>query len=825
MELGGAVSQLKRTFGHAADRQPHPSNTYFFIIGAGVSAPEVPLAHEIERRCRTVIDDEHITDEIPADGNAMQRYSCCLQAAYPHPRSRQEFFQQLIAGRAISPANFRLAHLLESGRVPRLVVTPNFDDFLSRALSLFGAAHIVCDHPMTTERIDPERLDEIQLFHVHGTYWFYDCCNLDGEIRQRANPGKVHQTVASRLDQILANRSPIVLGYSGWEDDVLMTALKRRLTAPHPLPYLLYWFCYRRDAVDVLPAFLTEHPQVRLVLPPEGQSEPVRGDGAGIRDLRAPGIGDAAPESTSPPIAVLEAVTVLDELIRALEVEAPRLTQNPIGFFADQLRASLPTSSVDREGGDDIYRLAHLVNRLDGMRESWRLRSESGSPLTSGSTRLVRVQDALRRSQYREAVSAAEQISLDELTFEELRELHETSLLAARHLKKEPHYAAVGYQVAIAAADALMALDQAQEGELAPATAAALVDLGTEYNVLRAYDRAEAACTTVITRWGASPVPGLQLATGRALGTIANAMSETGRLHEAITHFQQAYDQCAHSDDPRFQTVCAKALNSKAAFLARAGDHLPAVKVFTQVVELYSDSPHQSIRLEVAQSLTDMSASLKESGDVDGALEKCDTVIERFGNDLHPDFEASVAQAFVLKGWHLTEAAREADAITVYDEFFARFGDPQNSALNVLAATALLNKAWAVARLNRIDDAIGYCDDFVARYGGERDPEIRIRLAQVLVNRASYLLQLERPAEALATSESGLVLCRSLVHPVVDLLLTCLLLAQARSAFALGNVEQARTTLQAVLDRDDDPADPRQRSVVDEARRVLADIA
>jgi hypothetical protein len=54
----------------------------------------------------------------------------------------------------ISRANFRLAHLLLESTVTNLVLTSNFDDFLTRALDLFGHRPIVCDHPKTLERID-----------------------------------------------------------------------------------------------------------------------------------------------------------------------------------------------------------------------------------------------------------------------------------------------------------------------------------------------------------------------------------------------------------------------------------------------------------------------------------------------------------------------------------------------------------------------------------------------------------------------------------------------------------------------------------------------
>ncbi|MGD0772659.1 MAG: SIR2 family protein [Candidatus Solibacter sp.] len=165
----------------------------------------------------------------------------------------------------ISRANFRLAHLLLENTITNLVVTTNFDDFLSRALSLFGRRHIVCDHPRTLERIDL-RSQDVQIIHIHGSYWFYDCCNLRGEISDRAKGSSATSfTMLSTLDDILRAHSPLVVGYSGWEGDIFMDALRRRLSAA--LRTNLYWFCYRRRDAETLPDWLKASPNVCVVAP------------------------------------------------------------------------------------------------------------------------------------------------------------------------------------------------------------------------------------------------------------------------------------------------------------------------------------------------------------------------------------------------------------------------------------------------------------------------------------------------------------------------------------------------------------------------------
>ncbi|MGA2144557.1 MAG: SIR2 family protein [Bryobacteraceae bacterium] len=239
---------------------------FFFMVGAGISHPPLPLAAEIQARCKEKAH-EYGKDAPPPSSAPIDAYSYWFEQAYPHPEHRQRFLRGLMEKSPISPANFRLAYLLLESTVANLVVTTNFDDFLSRALTLFGRRHIVCDHPQTLERIDL-RSEDVQILQIHGSYWFYDCCNLRGEISDRARSSpSTSFTTPSMLDAILQAHSPLVVGYSGWEGDVFMTALQRRLAAA--LRTNLYWFCYRRRDADALPAWLRASPNVCAVVPEE----------------------------------------------------------------------------------------------------------------------------------------------------------------------------------------------------------------------------------------------------------------------------------------------------------------------------------------------------------------------------------------------------------------------------------------------------------------------------------------------------------------------------------------------------------------------------
>jgi hypothetical protein len=259
--------------------------------------------------------------------------------------------RRLIENKPISHANLRLAHLLLGQTITNLVITTNFDDLLSRALTLFGRPHIICDHPNTVERIDPE-LEDLQLVHVHGTYWFYDCCNLMGELQTRAKPS-VHTTLtmASLLDNVLSHRSPIVIGYSGWDGDVLMGALQRRLQTR--LPFNLYWFCHRLNTPDSLPEWLRFHEDVYFVLPTSREGNLQDAAEGRVKEQQSGEQFDLTVGSPSKPLSekereepALSAQQVLDELIQSFGLPAPELTIRPLVFLQSISAHHCPTAAL-----------------------------------------------------------------------------------------------------------------------------------------------------------------------------------------------------------------------------------------------------------------------------------------------------------------------------------------------------------------------------------------------------------------------------------------------------------------------------------------------
>src|SRR2546421_381644 len=445
ISLEAAASEIHQECEGLSDSQL----PYFFLVGAGISKPPVKLASEIVDDCREVAKKNNKQID-PTDKSPVNAYSHWFKLAYPGLNRRRSYLETPIRDKNISQANFRLAHLLLEKKITNLVVTTNFDDFLLRALTLFGKQPIVCDHPRTLERIILNEFDDVQIIHVHGTYWFYDCINLKDEIAARAQPStQTTSTMAATLDAILNSRVPLVIGYSGWEGDVVMSAIFRRLNGRR-LPTPLYWFCYTREMIDsdLLPDWLKKHEDVYFVVPqPVKESatphaEAPKGESGGRAQESLPAsVAMKAASGTTSKEPTLDAKQVLDKLIQTFDLQSPSLTSDPLQFFADFLRRSLPKEDESEEAEEgDIYFIKSVIERIERAKqkeEEEAAESRKREKKEAIESQLEKVRDALRRSQYSEAINIGREINLRDMTVSQQQTLMKAVKSAATALNKD----------------------------------------------------------------------------------------------------------------------------------------------------------------------------------------------------------------------------------------------------------------------------------------------------------------------------------------------------------------------------------------------------
>jgi len=330
LKLKEAVNLIWETVKITEEQNANGELPYLFIVGAGISAPEILPAQGIVNHCQEKVKelyrDENERNEIfekskGLNVNSAKYYSYWFGQAYKNKIHRQQYLKHIIGKARISTSNLLLAQILNSKKVATTVITPNFDNQLLKSLNLLGNYDVFSANNALDNIALSRNSSNVQIMHVHGTYEFYDCCNLEHEITRVASETGIRST-AGTIEEFLKNQAPIVIGYSGWEDDVIMSKIYERL-AYAPLPYNLIWFCYSQRDYENLPDWLKWSDDVLFVLP-----EMENGEEKVIDQNEKP--------------CFLPAEDVMAALISKFEFEAPKLFSNPIQYYIELIDGFFP---------------------------------------------------------------------------------------------------------------------------------------------------------------------------------------------------------------------------------------------------------------------------------------------------------------------------------------------------------------------------------------------------------------------------------------------------------------------------------------------------
>lgn len=724
--VSGIKAPLLETLEHNSTDYP-----FFLIFGAGVSYPSIPLADGIVDRCRERLQKLG-ADLPPETSNPLKRYETHFQAAFEHKKSRQEFLSGLIRTKQIPAATFRLAHLLGTGKLTNLVFTPNFDELLSRALRLLGFDEfVICDHPTTTQRINPNA-KELQLIHVHGTHWFYDCCNLSHEIENRSTGG-----MRDRLDEVLHTRSPIVVGYSGWEDDVIMKALRRRIEGKD-LPFNLYWFCYRRAEAQLLPKWLTEHDDVRLVVPQPAPATQPLADGPSSPSSNLKGPAPALSFEGAPsPEPVLPANRVFDALIEALQLQPPRLTSDPLGFFAGHLETSLYLE--DSKPGADPYGLQDILRRVRAAVAFVQEQTDA----------LEEVRNGMRSAAYAKAIEAAHGINLDVLDMRQSEELE--SILEQIYLAVSDPDPATALDVCNLRSEVcerilgLKGVDPTWAVRAAKALHGqgyCLVQLDQPQEALNRYNQ-------ILGRFGESQEPGMLKRIVAALLNRGMVLVSLERVDEAIASFDEVMSRSADATDPTFREKVAEALFTKGVALGEKGADSEALAAYDEILRRFNDATEPILRKWVASALFNKGNLFRRAGKREEAVAQYDEVIRRFGEGNDPSLREQVVMALVNKGHVLGQEKELAEqAVATAEEVIHRAGDSTDPLFREAVAKALVNKGAALTQMGDIPRTISAHDELIQRFGEAPEPEVREWVARAYLEKGMCLGKLgDTPGE------------------------------------------------------------------------------
>ena len=657
IDLKTAVAKIYQTVKQRKKRNlPSP---FFFIVGAGISHPQIPLANQIEEECKK--EAEKYEDSSPPTSTAMiDCYSHWFSKAYPSAEERKEYLRGLMEKKTISKANLRLAHIVLDGTVAQTVFTTNFDNMLTKALALFGQRPLVCDHPQTVGRMQLES-KQIQIIHVHGSYSFYDCCNLKEEMADRS----VNSEMSGMLDQCLRDHSPLVVGYSGWEEDILMSALKRRLVGRR-LGTPIYWFCYQKNQMDALPEWLKEHKDVYFVLTDNPasatmsdaktqSSETEPEDSLSISGTTKS--GETLSEAKDPG---LRADRVFDALMSHFKLPALPLTTNPLSFYAGQLKELLGTEENEP---DPYYNFRKVVERVERASKA----EEEKAPETLQSLR-----DAMSKADYRGAIRIAGKVEPNTLSADEKREAASVLLAASFGLNDNSSEEIAGY-------DLVVKLGNLQERS-------GTIDSRARRQVAKALFNK-----------------------GVILGALNKSEEEIAVYDELVRSF-------GDEQEPAIREQVAKALFNKGCRLGALNKSEEAIAVYDDMVRRFGDDQQLVIREAVARALFNKGCRLGALNKSEEEIAVYDEVLRRFGDDQQLVIREAVAMALVNKGYSLGTLNRSEEGIAVYDDLARRFGDAQEPTIRQQVVKALVNKGIAFESLDNKVMAMNTYEEIIARY-------------------------------------------------------------------------------------------------------------
>lgn len=175
---------------------------------------------------------------------APHEYSALFEAMHPNAQARQTYIESKIEGAFPGWGYLYLANLIANDWF-NVVLTTNFDDLLSKALSIYtDYAPVVCaaDSEVLSVSLTSRRA---QIIKLHGDYLFRRLKNTVEELEQ------LDPNMKLKFDRVGQNMGLLVLGYGG-RDHSVMSLLKSALQHADSFGPGVYWGLWRDEEVPPL---------------------------------------------------------------------------------------------------------------------------------------------------------------------------------------------------------------------------------------------------------------------------------------------------------------------------------------------------------------------------------------------------------------------------------------------------------------------------------------------------------------------------------------------------------------------------------------------
>ena len=273
------------------------------------------------------------------------------------------------------------------------------------------------------------------------------------------------------------------------------------------------------------------------------------------------------------------------------------------------------------------------------------------------------------------------------------------------------------------------------------------------YEGLGEFTSANATCDEVITRFGDSDAPAIQISVAWVLNYKGNFQVKLGDLAAAVASYDEVITRFGDSDVPNLQKPVAGAFSEKGDTQVKLGDLAAAVASYDEVIARFGDSDVPDLQEAVAGAFSEKGDTQVKLDDLASAVVSYDEVIVRFGDSDIPNLQERVAGAFSRKGATQVKLGEFVSAVASYDEVIARFGDSDIPDLQKQVALTLFLKGNMQARLDELTVAISFYDEVIERFGNSDVPEIQVTVAGALYFKGLVQIEMGRAEETLLLSE------------------------------------------------------------------------
>lgn len=261
---------------------------------------------------------------------------------------------------------------------------------------------------------------------------------------------------------------------------------------------------------------------------------------------------------------------------------------------------------------------------------------------------LSQVDEALRQSQYRDAISAATAVVRRRLGHEQLSYLMDAMIAAAAGLADYSDDELRAYDLVVNIGDAL-SRERIYQATAQLRVNSALFNKGVVLAQLGRADEAIAVYDELVSRAGGSRELGLRENAVRALFNKGARLARLDRLEEAIAVWDELVSRYADDPEPSMSEAVGKAMVNKGIALAELNRQAEAIAVLDEVVSRWGEAGDPVLRVRAARALLNKGSALIQMGHRELALSTYADLIKRFGKYKEPALREQVASARVRK--------------------------------------------------------------------------------------------------------------------------------------------------------------------------------